>query len=287
MEAKIVDPSHFQVYIPPILATDTPLRSNEMAKKILVDRFQTIPAQLVYWPSAIGEINETRLEFTNSSLGCISFNCSGVGTKPVEMKPLVIVCEKGDSKGGTIDFDSPFFDPSHLEITLEQSSKESVFSLLNTSKSRFVGGLETSSIQILYKPTQMIKSRASLIIEANQKHKWIYPIEGLPEIVGSQIQLKSKVREKADHISEIQISSLPFIPIEKGKKVNCSDYFRIDLVGNSVNDKCWMDKMLAIKVLETTVVDSTTLILRILVRYLYQFNLVVSIFAFEIARCKY
>ena len=296
LDAKVGNPSNFQVFSPPIIAPDLPMRSHELTKKILLGPHQRVPAHLVYWPSSVGDLNETLLEFTNPSLGSIAFSCKAVGTDPVDMRPVVIVCPMGDSKGGTVEFENPFMESAQIEISLEQSQKENVFSLVNNSKSRFVGGLEVSTIQITYKPIHMGKSKASLIIEAtNQKYKWIYPIEGLPEVQGMTINLKSKVREKTDHIAEMQISSLPFIKVDKGKKVNWSHYFKMDLVGNQASDRRWLENVLAIKVLETTVTDSTTLTMKVMVSFYFSHFLygnqlshcvfhVVSIFAFKAFR---
>lgn len=265
-DATISNPRNFQVFIPPVNEFQIPVRTQETTKKVLVEPFQTIVGQIIFWPSSLTEKFENHLAFTNPSLGTVSYSMIGRGLEPVEMNLIVISCTVGDSKGGAIEFENPFFNTVSLEISLQSDDDDGAFSMINApAKAKLCGSLETTTIQVNYEAKSMKQSNASLVIEVNQRYRWVYPLRGVPEIQGQAIQLRSRVREKTESIQEIQFTSLSDAQLEKDTKGNLASLFKMELGDGSHDVK--LEKCLSVKVLEANPAENNSLTMKIQVHF--------------------
>ncbi|KAJ3372164.1 Cilia- and flagella-associated protein 47 [Kappamyces sp. JEL0680] len=262
ISALLAKSKNFQLFVPPYAETKLPRRLDEDKKSFVLGPFETAQVQVAFWPSEVGNVEACALELFNPLLGSIQYNIYGKGTFPVPMEPCHINCTLGEAKTGMIDFFNPFLEATPFQVSLLDND-DNAFTLV-TPGSVYTNGLESALIQLTYRAAKMQKSHANVVVEVGDKYRWVYPVIGVPEVEGVRIHLKSRSRESAEAITEIQLSHFDALDAEKLSKF---PWHNVLSVGFESDNAAQLGKILLSKVLEATVVDQSTLGLKVYFRF--------------------
>ncbi|KAJ3253631.1 Cilia- and flagella-associated protein 47 [Boothiomyces macroporosus] len=201
---------------------------------------------------------------TLTPVACPLGKYNGAGLKPPIMEEIVIECPMGEVKNTVLNFENPLLTAMPISIKLEQGSSTD-FTLVTNSKTKFLQGLESLSIQVVFKPSRMTRQMATIKVESTDNLVWTYPISGVPvmNLLTVPLTIKYRAREVQEIITEVQLSGMgddfPTGEIGKSLAVPYDSIINCTVVGDQGAKKSFN-----IRILESFAVERGSLNLKIL-----------------------
>lgn len=179
VKALVTNPSNFS------LKTDN----------IIIPPLKEATIQITYSPSKLEEVELGELFFESDNIGNWGFNVSGIGTPPKDFPLKKVECPVDRELTQVINFKNPLNEDIIVQIILKQEGNG--FKLLGYKGTVTIQGQTNYQIPFIFTPKGIKEYYCEIIIEWNEKVKWVFPIKGLGEYIMNEniYSYKCKSRE--------------------------------------------------------------------------------------------
>ncbi|KAJ3272213.1 Cilia- and flagella-associated protein 47 [Terramyces sp. JEL0728] len=256
-------PQNFQLFVPPLDSYGPITRKPENNLKFLLEAKESCKLQIIFWPSSIEQNVEGKFEIFNSKLGKIVYLLTGSGLHPPVMDNIEIDCSMGEARNAVVNFENPLLNPISISIKIDEENSTD-FTLVTNSKTKFLQGLEALPIQVIYKPTQMVRQSATIRVESADNLVWTYPIVGTPivNLLSVPLIIRCRAREVQEITTEVQLSGMgedfPKEEINKSLPVPFENVVTYKVLGDPETKKIFK-----VRILESYVTERGSLNLKI------------------------
>jgi len=176
-------------------------------KKFRIKAGSGIVVNVEYVPSSLSVEDKCDLHFESEEIGSWQYHLVGQGLPPTPLPLQTISARINSLYSGVVNFHNPFHTHIKVLILVEGSEQaRAAIQLLekdarSAPQQEFVlNGLSSIKIPYLFLPKDVCQYEAQIVVQLNDKVRWVYPLKGVVEWRSEEVfkQIRVLCRESME-----------------------------------------------------------------------------------------